>query len=112
MKSIFKILSGSMILTIAILAMVMFILSCKSLTVYTEDEIPECNDYYTTLDSYLKSENKDNAFPAIIYQECMKGRQQKRQHEKEVHCREMYFGKDGIDKKNYERYSQYLECVK
>jgi len=112
MIKLLKIIAIPVLIVFITVAITVFCIGCKSLEVYDKDKVSECNDFYTILDANLKSDNKDFAFAATVYQECMKARQQIRQNTKDNHCKELIYGTDGLDKKNYEKYSQYLECSK
>ena len=90
-----------------------FLLSgCKSFEpVIMEGQPDECNDFYSIL-KYYSVEGKDSAFVGTVYNECKIARAEKRNIKIKDLCKQLYFPDSEINKKSYEVYSQYLECLK
>ena len=88
----------------------LFSCNCQSFDpVQLQDQPDECNDFYSVL-KYYSVEGSDSAFVGTVYQECKTARAERRKAERENHCREIYYGGALVDKKDYEKYSQFLEC--
>lgn len=107
--------AGVGILLYAILAgvIVFSTMGCKTFKpVIVEGQPDECNDYYTTLAYYYSLNSKDGAFVGTVYNECKSARTEKRKAARELHCKGLYFGDGTVDKKQYEKYAQFLECCK
>lgn len=90
-----------------------FLLSgCKSFSpVIVEGQPDECNDFYSIL-KYYSVEGKDSAFVGTVYNECKLARAEKRDDKIKSLCKQIYFPGSDINKKDYETYSKYLECLK
>lgn len=89
------------------------LVGCKSLKVIQVEGQPQsCNDMYTTMDYNLKRKVQDNTMVTMWMTECIKCRNEINQKRNESDCKNWIFGNDEIDKKNYEKYNSYLECVK
>lgn len=87
-------------------------LGCKSFDpVIIENQPDECNDFYSIL-KYYSVEGKDSAFVGTVYNECKIARVNKYRNRIESLCKKIYFPDKAVDKKDYEIYSQYLECTK
>jgi hypothetical protein len=91
------------------------VVSCKSFDpkkYVVDGQSAECNDFYITMGYYSLVEKSDSAFVGTVYGGCQSARKAERQLIREQHCKGMYFGNEYVDKTNYEKYSQYLECTK
>lgn len=87
-------------------------LGCRSFDPISLDGQPdECSDFYTVL-NYYSVEGKDAAFIGTVYNECKIARINKYKNKIESLCKKIYYPDKAIDKKDYELYSQYLECIK
>ena len=97
---------------LALMAMILLLVSCCNFKpVVVEGQPDECNDFYTVLRYYAK-EGRDSAFVGVVYNECRTARGEARRVIKENHCKDLIFGKDPLDKSDYKRYTQFLECSK
>ena len=75
-------------------------------------ESAEWNDVYITMGFYSVVEKSDSAFIGIVYNECQASRKELRKITREKHCKDLIYGAEVLDKKQYEKYTQYLECQK
>ena len=75
-------------------------------------ESAECNDVYITMGFYSVVEKSDSAFIGTVYNECQASRKETRKLVREKHCKELVYGADVVDEKQYEKYSQFLKCQK
>lgn len=90
-----------------------FTVSCKTFKpIELEGQPKECEDFYTTMSYYSSMGSADSAFVGTVYNECKTARASERRALREKHCKEMFFGAVEIDKREYEKYVQYLECSK
>jgi hypothetical protein len=100
-----------MLITIALLALAL-VAGCKSLTpVHIEGQPDECNDWYTVMEYDVLS-GGNGAIVGVVYPDCQAARKDKRRIARESHCKKMVFGADNLNKSDYKRYNEYLECLK
>lgn len=89
------------------------VVSCKTYKPITIQGQPdECNDFYSVMSYYYSLDKIDSAFVGTVYNECKQARTEKRKCVREAHCKQLFYGNSELDKTNYQKYSQYLECVK
>lgn len=101
-----------MILLVITLASFAACSGCKSFEPVTiEGQPDECNDFYSVLRYYVKG-GADSAFVGTVYQECKAARSENRKALREKHCKELFFGAGNVDKTDYKRYAEYIECSK
>ena len=99
------------IITIVILCL--GIIACKTYKpISVKGQPDECNDFYSVMSYYYSLDKIDSAFVGTVYNECKTARAEKRKAERENHCKQLFYGNSELDKTNYQKYSQYLECVK
>lgn len=100
------------LMCISVIGNIILLSGCKTFEPVIIDGQPdECNDFYTVM-KYYSVEGKDSAFVGTVYNECKTARTEKRKQEKEKHCKQLFYGSDVIDKNDYKKYNQYLECCK
>lgn len=86
--------------------------SCKNFDpIVIQGQPDECNDFYSVLKYYVKN-GADSAFVGTVYQECKAARAENRKAIREKHCKELFFGAGLVDKTDYKRYAEFIECSK
>jgi len=89
------------------------VIGCRTYKPITVPNQPdECNDFYSVMGYYYSLDKIDSAFVGTVYNECKNARTEKRKCVREAHCKQLFYGNAELDKTNYQKYSQYLECVK
>jgi len=102
-------------LVLSVFGNVFLLSGCKTFQPndYTvKGESAECNDIYITMGFYSVVKKSDSAFIGTVYNECQASRKETRKITREKHCKELIYGAEVLDKKQYEKYTQYLECQK
>jgi len=79
---------------------------------------PELSTYYTTLKFYSKGGVTDSAFLGIVYTDLRAARELQRQEaaakvklEMIERCRAAYYGDTPVDKKEYDKFLLYTDCI-
>lgn len=110
-KSVFKVLITALGWLIALTLVIFLGCGCKSFKPVTVEGYPdECNLYLTTLNYYSVNDKGDSAFVGTVYEDCKKAREAMRAMEREKHCKQLIYSDAELDKSNYQKYTQYLEC--
>jgi hypothetical protein len=98
---------------IALIFIFIFFIGCRNFDIVNiEGQPDECNDFYTVMKYYAAAGQGDSAFVGTVYNECRTARAEIRQQVKEKHCKAMIYGEAGLDKTQYKKYADYLECIK
>jgi hypothetical protein len=91
----------------------LFFTGCKSLhPIIVKDAPQECNNFYTVMDFYVQvGKGADSAFIGTVYSNCSAAQKEARDSKKMNDCKDMWFGKEPIDKSKYDKYTGFLECT-
>jgi hypothetical protein len=109
---------GSLLIIGVMVFVLVSLIGCNTFKVIQVKGQPdECNDFYTTMMFYAEqSKGKgqgDSAFIGTVYNECNEARAEARKKLRENHCRNLIYGEGiPVDKKDYEKYTHFLECSK
>lgn len=88
-------------------------MACNSFEIIQIKGQPDaCNDMYTIMKLTASQSGKDNAWAALSWPDCKAARDKKAKIDKELRCREAWFGKDKpIDRTQFQKWSDYMECL-